>query len=467
MRTCTFGIIPIFLLIAPSVIAGPLTTNGWAWNTQFSVNTCPDFYYLAVGPLKIQSWKCGSHLNVYNSRQNNSQYSCKGGKTRIDAISEMPKYSGECVSFVKLMSGTTNRGTGSWKKGEQVTPDSRLAPNTIIATFTNNRYNHGHTAVYLFHTQGGIVVLDQNWSRDGTVAMHIIPFGPKNGTTVSNAYAYNVVFWCSKLLLFYCFYITNQGYISLILFKYHNMTSIFLTLSLLITAVFMPNGNNFWEHFTWNQIKKQSVHTNENTQIDQQKTPSKNISPSQQKQHIQLVWNLFTNENGICIRGDYEDRSLQYKNINGKIIAINSAISRIFFGTDEEFNNIVAFLSKIPNRNCEDFYIRFFHIYEWKATMQLVDLVDMQEKIFINGKLQFQFPVEYKWYRLNIVNDINDNGTIRVIYGGDEMEMMSTPEIHDVVGIYATDGTKIIDFRRDINKDYDVMIQEYFKKHKK
>lgn len=190
----------VSLLFSFVASAEPVTTNGtWAWNTQFQYNTQPDFYLPTEPVDSLQAWKCNSYLSVYNAPQHNSMYSCNNGKARIEALSEVNAGfgGGQCVSFVKLMANHYVP-TSAWIKGSQITPSSvhSLQPNTVIATFRGNRYDYrGHTAIYLFSIGDAIVVLDQNWRKDGTVAMHTIRFKSSTPTwnDFTNAYAYYVV----------------------------------------------------------------------------------------------------------------------------------------------------------------------------------------------------------------------------------------------------------------------------------
>lgn len=179
--------------------AKPVTANGWAWNTQFQYATRPNFYLPTESTDNLQAWKCNSFLEVYNSPANNSRYSCNNGKARIESLSEFRAgfIGGQCVAFVKLMANH-NVATRYWIKGEKLTPSTvhKLQPNTVIATFKGDKYDYkGHTAIYLFSTGDAIVVLDQNWRKDGTVAMHTIKFKNSNPAwyDVKNAYAYHVV----------------------------------------------------------------------------------------------------------------------------------------------------------------------------------------------------------------------------------------------------------------------------------
>ncbi|XP_046443519.1 uncharacterized protein LOC124193637 [Daphnia pulex] len=68
-------------------------------------------------------------------------------------------YCGECVSFYKVCSDDT-RTTSSWVQGQKVRGAS-LAFGTGIATFTNGKYDSGHTAIYVGQSSTGIDVWDQ------------------------------------------------------------------------------------------------------------------------------------------------------------------------------------------------------------------------------------------------------------------------------------------------------------------
>lgn len=64
----------------------------------------------------------------------------------------------------------------------------------------------GHVAIFLFSLGDWIVVLDQNWKKDGTVGVHSIKFGRSKAEMKNplNAYSYYMVekSWFSELKVF-------------------------------------------------------------------------------------------------------------------------------------------------------------------------------------------------------------------------------------------------------------------------
>jgi len=70
----------------------------------------------------------------------------------------------QCVGFIKEITGYT-AGTSSWKPGAKVKPGNLPKRGTVIATFTNGKYNHLHTAVVVGMDGKGkwVEVIDQNW----------------------------------------------------------------------------------------------------------------------------------------------------------------------------------------------------------------------------------------------------------------------------------------------------------------
>lgn len=54
--------------------ANPLVANGWAWDTHLNYSTEPNLYHPKESKNSLQSWKCNSFLEIYNSPENNSRY---------------------------------------------------------------------------------------------------------------------------------------------------------------------------------------------------------------------------------------------------------------------------------------------------------------------------------------------------------------------------------------------------------
>ncbi|MDD3191091.1 MAG: BPSL0067 family protein [Candidatus Pacebacteria bacterium] len=115
----------------------------------------------------------------------------------VGSISATKVCDGECVSFVKHVSGVFV-STSNWEKGSSLFTYNLIRPGTAIATFwgTGNSYG-GHTAIFVdyYYENGertGIIVWDQNFLPDHgkVVAKHIIR---RSGSGLSDADNYYTV----------------------------------------------------------------------------------------------------------------------------------------------------------------------------------------------------------------------------------------------------------------------------------
>ncbi len=119
----------------------------------------------------------GSYFKIYNRSLT------KGG------------YEGECVSLVKALT-YARHSTDEWKPGPQVGVDN-MRPGRAIAAFNSYGEYAGHAAILLSQDSEGITVFDQNWLKDGKVAIHKIKFkilnkGRGDGD-INNAYSYFII----------------------------------------------------------------------------------------------------------------------------------------------------------------------------------------------------------------------------------------------------------------------------------
>jgi|GEM_PF-777160 len=104
---------------------------------------------------------------------------------RLDAWSEFNNgLSGQCVSFVKAVTGSTQT-TDKWKKGISVTKNTERW--TVIANFQNNNTYpqsppYGHVAIlYQTYNDGGAMVIDQNYDHRTKRNNEGIPKKIRNG----------------------------------------------------------------------------------------------------------------------------------------------------------------------------------------------------------------------------------------------------------------------------------------------
>jgi hypothetical protein len=109
-------------------------------------------------------------------------------------------WAGECVDFVKFVSGTSNTATTSWNKGPSAVQSNGKAAypaaGVAFATFTNGRYDSGHAFVFLRRVDDyTFEVVDQNWITGAYNAMavgkHMIRVG--GSTRVSNLKNYYII----------------------------------------------------------------------------------------------------------------------------------------------------------------------------------------------------------------------------------------------------------------------------------
>lgn len=67
---------------------------------------------------------------------------------------------GQCVSYVKKVCPSLPN-TARWRKGAPVKDNQKLAPGTVIATFSTSGHYDGHAAIYVSQDAVGIKVYDQ------------------------------------------------------------------------------------------------------------------------------------------------------------------------------------------------------------------------------------------------------------------------------------------------------------------
>jgi len=67
---------------------------------------------------------------------------------------------GQCVSYVKKVCPGLPP-THLWRKGEPVKGNTQILPGTVIATFGPAGQYHGHAAIYVSQSAGGVEVYDQ------------------------------------------------------------------------------------------------------------------------------------------------------------------------------------------------------------------------------------------------------------------------------------------------------------------
>lgn len=113
-------------------------------------------------------------------------------ETAVQGVGKFKNAQGhtECAEFIRQ--ATNAPGTPAWKQGRKVS-DAKLGEilrGTAIATFDDvGRYPTDglgrHAAIYLYHTQDGIYVLDQ-WNAQGEVKPRLIHFNKTKGTRRSN-----------------------------------------------------------------------------------------------------------------------------------------------------------------------------------------------------------------------------------------------------------------------------------------
>jgi len=125
---------------------------------------------------------CGRNLNV------RWKFLYLGNKTTVnDPFNTFP---GECVSFVKSLTGNSDN-TANWRKGVNVVQFGRQGGNihsgTAIATFkgSNGSYS-GHTGFFGGYTTNGFWMYDQNWVERRVVGKHTVSVG---GASSQNANA--------------------------------------------------------------------------------------------------------------------------------------------------------------------------------------------------------------------------------------------------------------------------------------
>jgi hypothetical protein len=96
----------------------------------------------------------------------------------------------ECVEFIRQATGAP--ATANWRKGVKIADSKpgQIQRGTAIATFdASGKYPTDglgkHAAIYLFHNQSSIQVLDQ-WDAQGEVKPRPIWFNRPKGTKRSN-----------------------------------------------------------------------------------------------------------------------------------------------------------------------------------------------------------------------------------------------------------------------------------------
>jgi len=103
----------------------------------------------------------------------------------------------ECVEFVRQT--TDAPATTRWRPGAKIAgaPFGSIKRGTAIATFDGkDRYPSDaggrHAAIYLAHSDTGIVVLDQ-WNAKGKVSRRTIRFDPKSRSRSNDGNTYYVI----------------------------------------------------------------------------------------------------------------------------------------------------------------------------------------------------------------------------------------------------------------------------------
>jgi hypothetical protein len=136
-------------------------------------------------------WTYGQQLVIPNSGTN--LYAMGKYTQTKDGAGNYP---GQCVSFVKALTNTSNLNTDSWIIGKRVM-DGGVMPGTAIATFTKNngkQFNSGidHAAIFKGYLAdgSGFDVWDQNWDFTGVVGTHAIKIIGSKGypNTFANNY---------------------------------------------------------------------------------------------------------------------------------------------------------------------------------------------------------------------------------------------------------------------------------------
>lgn len=90
-----------------------------------------------------------------------------------------PAYRGQCTQLIKVVTSAlqsplgTAIATDNWKQGTKFNASTPPAIGTVMATFTNGKYNHIHTFIYWGKgTDGKHSVIDQNWVGTKLIAKH-------------------------------------------------------------------------------------------------------------------------------------------------------------------------------------------------------------------------------------------------------------------------------------------------------
>ena len=110
-------------------------------------------------------------------------------------VNKMGEYNGQCVSFVKAVTGLSDH-TSTWRPDTQVGV-GYIPIGTAVAVFKGNKYAY-HTGIYMGIQDGNMYILDQNWVSNSTEDLGYVSFHPiklktrvtKGNGDVNNAYSY-------------------------------------------------------------------------------------------------------------------------------------------------------------------------------------------------------------------------------------------------------------------------------------
>jgi hypothetical protein len=157
-----------------------------------SYDDIPQAYHTSKSGYSKLDWSYGSQLATTDAI---NVIKIDGKYTQMD--DGAGNYPGECVSFVKSLTDTSEVNTSSWIKGKRVM-DGGIQPGTVIATFMlegGKKFDPGgnsHTAIFKGYLEdgSGFEVWDQNWDFKGVIGTHpiVINGSKKDPNTIANNY---------------------------------------------------------------------------------------------------------------------------------------------------------------------------------------------------------------------------------------------------------------------------------------
>ena len=89
-------------------------------------------------------------------------------------VTGAPHFCGQCVSFVTRVCPSLPVATRAWRKGNLAKGHPQIKAGTVIATFGDDGFYHGHAAIYDSQDDRQLNVYDQ-WVEGHPTAIHPRP----------------------------------------------------------------------------------------------------------------------------------------------------------------------------------------------------------------------------------------------------------------------------------------------------